>query len=106
MKELGCFHTVKSMLASELQPRDFPKKYGGFMAISQSGNSMDLVIPFRMAYDAGLTRFNIVNKANSILASECPIGAYIKCGRESSVASTKAFTCQVIVNTLVAIWFA
>jgi glucosamine--fructose-6-phosphate aminotransferase (isomerizing) len=34
MKKLGCFKTVKSHLASEINGRDFPKKDGGFLSIS------------------------------------------------------------------------
>ena len=48
---------------------------------------------------------NIVNKIESRLARECSVGVFLNCGNESSVASTKAFTCQVVVVCLVAIWF-
>lgn len=67
---------------------------------------MDLLIPFRMALEAGQTRINIVNKVNSTLARENNCGIFLNCGREFSVASTKAFTCQVVAITLVSIWFA
>lgn len=53
MKKLGCFKTVKSHLASEINARDFPKKDGGFLSISQSGETMDLLIPFRLAKENG-----------------------------------------------------
>lgn len=106
MKKLGCFKTVKSHLASEINGRDFPKKDGGFLSISQSGETMDLLIPFRLAKEHGQKRINIVNKINSTLARENDCGVFLNCGREFSVASTKAFVCQVTVLTLVAIWFA
>ena len=67
---------------------------------------MDLLIPFRKAAAHGLTRMNIVNKVNSTLARENQCGAFLNCGREFSVASTKAFVCQVTVLCLVAVWFA
>lgn len=67
---------------------------------------MDLLIPFRLAKEKGLTRINVVNKVNSTLARENECGVFLNCGREFSVASTKAFMCQVTVLTLVAIWFA
>lgn len=51
-------------------------------------------------------RINVVNKINSTLARENDCGVFLNCGREFSVASTKAFVCQVTVLTLVAIWFA
>jgi hypothetical protein len=49
MRELGCFKTVQSFVASEINQRDFPKNNGGFLSISQSGETMDLLIPFRLA---------------------------------------------------------
>ena len=67
---------------------------------------MDLLIPFRLAKEHNQTRINIVNKVNSTLARENNCGIFLNCGREFSVASTKAFTCQVTAMTLVAIWFA
>ena len=67
---------------------------------------MDLLIPFRLAEKNGQSRINIVNKVNSTLARENDCGIFLNCGREFSVASTKAFVCQVTVMTLVALWFA
>jgi glucosamine 6-phosphate synthetase-like amidotransferase/phosphosugar isomerase protein len=52
---------------------------------------MDLLIPFRMAGKANLTRVNVVNKVMSTLAREENCGVFLNCGRELSVASTKAF---------------
>ena len=42
----------------------------------------------------------------STLAREEKSGVFLNCGRELSVASTKAFVSQVVVLTLVTIWFA
>lgn len=67
---------------------------------------MDLLIPFRKAKDAGLTRLNVVNKVMSTLAREEKCGVFLNCGRELSVASTKAFVSQVAVLSLVTLWFA
>ncbi len=60
--------------------------------MSQSGETMDLLIPFRMALEQGIHRINVVNKVNSTLARENDCGVFINCGRELSVASTKAYT--------------
>lgn len=106
MMELGCFKFVQSITAGEIKERDLPKQNGGFLSISQSGETMDLLIPFRLAAKHGLTRLNVVNKVNSTLARENECGIFLNCGREFSVASTKAFVCQVTVMTLVALWFA
>jgi len=106
MRDLGCFKYVQALIASEINHRDFPKQNGGFLSISQSGETMDLLIPFRKALENGQQRINVVNKVNSTLARENNCGIFLNCGREFSVASTKAFMCQVTVLTLVAIWFA
>ena len=79
---------------------------GGFLSISQSGETMDVLIPFRLAQKYGLTRFNVVNKVMSTLAREERCGVFLNCGRELSVASTKAYVSQVVVLTLVSLWFA
>jgi glucosamine--fructose-6-phosphate aminotransferase (isomerizing) len=52
---------------------------------------MDLLTPFRLAKEMGLQRINVVNKVNSTLARENDCGVFINCGREFSVASTKAY---------------
>lgn len=67
---------------------------------------MDLLIPFRLASKHGLQRLNVVNKVMSTLARENKCGVFLNCGRELSVASTKAFVSQVTVLCLVTLWFA
>ena len=67
---------------------------------------MDLLIPFRKAEEMGLQRLNVVNKVFSTLARENNCGVFLNCGPEFSVASTKAYTTQVVVLTLVALWFS
>jgi len=67
---------------------------------------MDLLIPFRLAKAAGVQRINVVNKVMSTLAREENCGVFLNCGRELSVASTKAFISQVVVLTMVSLWFA
>ena len=54
----------------------------------------------------GLQRINVVNKVNSTLARENNCGVFLNCGRELSVASTKAYISQVVVLVLVALWFS
>jgi glucosamine--fructose-6-phosphate aminotransferase (isomerizing) len=106
MRLLGCFDYVEARIASELGKHDLDIKKGGFLSVSQSGETMDLLIPFRLAEKMGQTRLNVVNKVNSTLARENKCGVFLNCGRELSVASTKAFISQVVVLTLVSLWFA
>ena len=92
MRDLQIFQFVQAKIASEIQSTDLEGlKQGGFLSISQSGETMDLLIPFRMAKEHGLTRINVVNKVMSTLARENQCGVFLNCGRELSVASTKAF---------------
>jgi len=109
MKELGCFDFIRCIKASEITEDDLRfqnPQSAAFLSVSQSGETMDLLIPFRLAEKMGLQRINVVNKVNSTLARENNCGVFLNCGREFSVASTKAYISQVVVLTLVALWFS
>jgi glucosamine--fructose-6-phosphate aminotransferase (isomerizing) len=54
----------------------------------------------------GMKRFNIVNNVESTLAREAKCGVFLNAGKETSIASTKAFLNQVIAFSLITIWFA
>jgi glucosamine--fructose-6-phosphate aminotransferase (isomerizing) len=95
LRKLGCFNYIECKIASEITRDDLRFKNPSsacIISVSQSGETMDLLIPFRLAKEMGLTRINIVNKVNSTLARENDCGVFINCGRELSVASTKAYT--------------
>jgi glucosamine--fructose-6-phosphate aminotransferase (isomerizing) len=106
MKKLGCFNTVQPIVASEITRLDFPHNHVGLLSVSQSGETKDLLMILDVAKECGATCFNIVNKVESTLAREVKCGVFLNAGREISVASTKAFTTQVAVLALVAIWFS
>ena len=109
MKNLNCFEYIRCIKASEITEDDLRFKNphtAGFLSVSQSGETMDLLIPFRMAERMGLQRVNVVNKVNSTLARENNCGVFLNCGRELSVASTKAYITQVVVLMLVSLWFS
>ena len=109
MNQLKCFEYVEAKIASEVTEDDFNFKNpstAAVLSVSQSGETMDLLIPFRLAKKMGLQRINVVNKVNSTLARENNCGVFINCGRELSVASTKAYIAQVVVMTLVSLWFS
>ena len=48
---------------------------------------------------------SVVNAVGSLIARTTKLGVYCNAGRENAVASTKAFTTQVTVLTLIALWF-
>lgn len=74
------------------------------IAISQSGETADTLAAIKMAKQAGATVFGVCNVVGSSIARETHAGAYTHAGPEIGVASTKAFTAQVTVLTLVAMY--
>ena len=74
-----------------------------FLAISQSGETADTLAALREAREKGALALGIVNAVGSTIARETDGGVYIHAGPEIGVASTKAFTCQVVVETMIAL---
>ena len=76
------------------------------IAISQSGETADTLAALRMAKDKGATILGICNVVGSSIARETDGGVYTHAGVEIGVASTKAFSAQVTVITLLALKLA
>ena len=76
------------------------------IAISQSGETADTLAAIQLAKQQGALVFGIVNSVGSSIARESDTGVYIHVGPEIGVASTKAFTGQVTVLTLLALAIA
>jgi glucosamine--fructose-6-phosphate aminotransferase (isomerizing) len=72
------------------------------VAISQSGETADTLAALREAKDKGATALGVVNVVGSTIARETDAGNYLHAGPEIGVASTKAFTCQCVVLTMLA----
>ena len=72
------------------------------IAISQSGETADTLAALHMAKEKGATILGICNVVGSSVARETDAGVYTHAGVEIGVASTKAFTAQVTVLTLLA----
>lgn len=72
------------------------------LAISQSGETADTLAAIRMAKEQGAHVFGVCNVVGSSISRETHAGAYTHAGPEIGVASTKAFTAQVTVLTLIA----
>ena len=72
------------------------------LAISQSGETADTLAAIELAKSKGATIFGICNVVASSIARATDAGAYTHAGPEIGVASTKAFTAQVTVLTLLA----
>lgn len=74
------------------------------IAVSQSGETADTLAAIKMAKKAGATVFGICNVVGSSIARETNAGAFTHAGPEIGVASTKSFTAQVTVLTLIAMY--
>ena len=74
------------------------------IAISQSGETADTLAAIKMAKEAGACVFGICNVVGSSIARESIAGAFTHAGPEIGVASTKAFTAQVTVLTMIALY--
>jgi glucosamine--fructose-6-phosphate aminotransferase (isomerizing) len=74
------------------------------IAISQSGETADTLAAIREAKLKGALALGIVNVVGSSIARETDAGVYLHCGPEIGVASTKAFTSQLEVLIMVAMF--
>ncbi|MEX2466979.1 MAG: glutamine--fructose-6-phosphate transaminase (isomerizing) [Gemmatimonadota bacterium] len=70
------------------------------LAISQSGETADTLAALKEAEQRGITTMGIVNAVGSTIARETDFGIYLHAGPEIGVASTKAFTSQIVALAL------
>jgi glucosamine--fructose-6-phosphate aminotransferase (isomerizing) len=98
---------VEVEYASEFRYRDpLIGKGDVLFVISQSGETADTLAALRKAKEKGAAVYGIVNVVGSSIARETDAGVYLHAGPEIGVASTKAFTGQVTVLTLIALLLA
>ncbi|WP_194851488.1 glutamine--fructose-6-phosphate transaminase (isomerizing) [Nonlabens antarcticus] len=76
------------------------------IAISQSGETADTMAAIKLAKENGAFVFGVCNVVGSSISRETHAGAYTHAGPEIGVASTKAFTTQITVLTLIALQIA
>jgi len=81
-------------------------KHAVSIAVSQSGETADTLGAVRTQSAIGSSVIAICNVVGSSLTREADLTLYTMAGPEISVASTKAFTCQLTVLTLIALWVA
>jgi glutamine---fructose-6-phosphate transaminase (isomerizing) len=74
------------------------------IAISQSGETADTLAAIKLAKERGATVLGVCNVVGSSIPRETMAGVYLHAGPEIGVASTKAFTSQVAVLTLMALY--
>jgi glucosamine--fructose-6-phosphate aminotransferase (isomerizing) len=106
-KTLDIFETVVAYDGAEFHVKDIPKKgNSGIIFLSQSGETKDLHRCIQIAKDYDLASMGVVNVVDSMIARETNCGVYLNAGREVGVASTKSFTNQCVVLSMIAIWFS
>lgn len=99
-----CRIRVEVEYASEFRYRNpVIEKDDVVIAISQSGETADTLAAIQLAKEKGALVFGIVNGVGSSIARAADTGIYIHVGPEIGVASTKAFTGQVTVLTMLAL---
>jgi glucosamine--fructose-6-phosphate aminotransferase (isomerizing) len=76
------------------------------IAISQSGETADTLAAIKLAKERGAFVFGVCNVVGSSISREAHAGAYTHAGPEIGVASTKAFTTQITILTLIALKLA
>ncbi|MFV0419488.1 MAG: glutamine--fructose-6-phosphate transaminase (isomerizing) [Dysgonomonas sp.] len=102
-----CRIPVEVEYASEFRYRN-PVIYSDdiIIAISQSGETADSLAAIELARKAGAFVYGVCNVVGSSIPRNTDSGSYTHCGHEIGVASTKAFTAQVTVLTMMALTIA
>ena len=99
-----CRIPVEVEYASEFRYRNpIINKGDVIIAISQSGETADTLVAIEKAKENGAIIFGIVNVVGSSIARISHAGAYTHAGPEIGVASTKAFTAQLVVLIMIAL---
>jgi glucosamine--fructose-6-phosphate aminotransferase (isomerizing) len=102
-----CRIPVEVEYASEFRYRNpIVNKGDVIIAVSQSGETADTLVAIEKAKEQGAIIFGILNVVGSSIARASHAGAYTHAGHEIGVASTKAFTAQLAVLTMVALKLA
>jgi glucosamine--fructose-6-phosphate aminotransferase (isomerizing) len=106
-KHLCNFNTIQVFDGAEFDEYDIPKiGTTALILISQSGETKELHRCIEIAKNNNLITIGIVNVVDSLIAREVDCGIYCNAGKEVGVASTKAFTSQVVCLSMAAIWFS
>ena len=106
-KQLEVFDTVTVHDGGEFTEQDLPRKGTcGVVFITQSGETKDLHRCIQIVKQRDVITIGVTNVVDSMIARETDCGVYLNCGKETAVASTKSFTNQCVVLSLIAVWFS
>ncbi|CAG9330146.1 unnamed protein product [Blepharisma stoltei] len=106
IRYMGILNTVQAIDGSELTSYDIPSDHPGVIAISQSGETRDVVGPVEKLVNQGILTLSLVNVVGSQLARLTKHGVYLNSGREIAVASTKSFMNSCIVLAEISLWMS
>jgi glucosamine--fructose-6-phosphate aminotransferase (isomerizing) len=106
-KNLELFDTVSIYDGAEFTIKDVPLSgKTAILFLSQSGETKDLHRCIDIIKEKNILKIGVVNVVDSMIARETDCGVYLNAGREVAVASTKSFTNQCVVLTMIALWFS
>ena len=92
---------------AEFTEKDIPKDgTTAILFLSQSGETKDLHRCINIAKKNHIFTIGIINVPDSLIAREVHCGCYLNAGREIAVASTKSFVSQIIIISMISIWFS
>ena len=107
LKKLCNFNTIQIFDGADFEANDISKEgKTAVIFISQSGETRDLHRCVDIIKNQNIFSIGIINVIDSLIAREVDCGIYCNAGRENGVASTKAFTNQVVSLALLSIWFS
>lgn len=102
-----CKIPVEVDMASEFRYRDpLIDEHTLCIFVSQSGETADTIAALKLAKNAGSTTLAVVNVIGSSITRIADYTIYTHAGPEIAVASTKAYTCQVVLLNILAVYFA
>lgn len=105
--ETLCNIPVEVDIASEFRYRNpIIDKTTLCIFVSQSGETADTIAALKLAKSKGCTTIAISNVLGSSISREANYCIYTNAGPEIAVASTKAYTCQLVLLNIMAIYFA
>tara|TARA_B110000037_G_C17087686_1_gene492649 strand:+ start:94 stop:1923 length:1830 start_codon:yes stop_codon:yes gene_type:complete len=106
-KDLCNFNTIQIYDGAEFTKKDIPNiGKTALLLLSQSGETKDLHRCISIGKENNLFLIGVINVVDSMIAREVNCVCYLNAGREVAVASTKSFTSQSIILSMIAIWFS
>jgi len=106
-KEICNFNCIYLIDGADFNINDIPKNgKTALILLSQSGETKDLHRCINIAKTYNLFTIGVINVVDSLIAREVDCGCYLNAGKEVAVASTKSFTSQCIILSMIAIWFS